>query len=138
MAPWGWIPMWYVRVTRILDRLLMCFNKYWKLHELITINTDRINARFNYEMYWITSIWNLVPVDSEICVAKLSTVHIVTFSAVVYWNVALLIFLTDQKAWRKRQLCYKLARREQATSAVTDIIIMGRSKRAPMGFSFAG
>lgn len=45
---------------------------------------------------------------------------------------------SDQKAWRKRQLCYKLGRREQAESAVTDIIIMGRWKKAPVGFSFAG
>lgn len=45
---------------------------------------------------------------------------------------------SDQKAWRKRQLCYKLARREQAAYAVTDIIIMGRLKKAPLGFSLAG
>ena len=31
----------------------MCFNKYWNVHVLVTVNTDRINARFNYEMwYW--------------------------------------------------------------------------------------
>jgi len=52
--------------------------------------------------------------------------------------VAPLIFLTDQKAWRKRQLCYKLGRREQVTCAVTDIIIMGRLKKAPTGFTLAG
>lgn len=45
---------------------------------------------------------------------------------------------SDQKAWRKRQLCYRLMRRDQATSAVTDIIIMGRLKKAPMGFTLAG
>ena len=27
----------------------MSFNKYWNVRELVTINTDRINARFNYE-----------------------------------------------------------------------------------------
>jgi ESCRT-I complex subunit MVB12 len=52
--------------------------------------------------------------------------------------MAVLIFLIDQKAWRKRQLCYKLVRREQAASAVTDIIIMARLKKAPVGFSLAG
>ncbi|XP_033607367.1 multivesicular body subunit 12A isoform X2 [Cryptotermes secundus] len=45
---------------------------------------------------------------------------------------------TDQRAWRKRQLCYRLARRNQAASAVTDIIVMGRLKKAPNGFSLAG
>ncbi|XP_021932326.1 multivesicular body subunit 12B isoform X2 [Zootermopsis nevadensis] len=45
---------------------------------------------------------------------------------------------TDQKAWRKRQLCYRLARRNQAASAITDIIVLGRLKKAPNGFSLAG
>ncbi|PSN41603.1 hypothetical protein C0J52_17606 [Blattella germanica] len=45
---------------------------------------------------------------------------------------------SEQKAWRKRQLCYRLVRRSQATGAVTDIIIMSRTKRAPAGFIFAG
>jgi len=76
-------------------------------------------------------------VDSEIY-TKLFAVHMLAFNASVYWNGALLIFLIDQKAWRKRQLCYKLARREQAAFAVTDIIIMGRLKKAPLGFSLAG
>ncbi|XP_069697758.1 multivesicular body subunit 12B [Periplaneta americana] len=45
---------------------------------------------------------------------------------------------TEQKAWRKRQLCYRLARRSQAACAVTDIIVLGRLKKAPNGFSLAG
>lgn len=45
---------------------------------------------------------------------------------------------TDAKAWKKRQICYKLSRRNVAVSAVTDIILLGKSKKAPEGFSLAG
>ncbi|KAB0802487.1 hypothetical protein PPYR_04673 [Photinus pyralis] len=45
---------------------------------------------------------------------------------------------TEQKAWRKKQLCYRLVPRKQAILAVTDIIICSRLKRAPEGFSLAG
>lgn len=44
----------------------------------------------------------------------------------------------DQKAWRKRQLCYKLIRKSQASYAITDIILLSRSKRAPDGFNLVG
>lgn len=45
---------------------------------------------------------------------------------------------TDAKAWKKRQICYKLSRRNLALSAVTDIILLSKSKKAPEGFSLAG
>ncbi|XP_046984256.1 multivesicular body subunit 12A isoform X1 [Schistocerca americana] len=45
---------------------------------------------------------------------------------------------TDQRAWRKRQLCYRLAKQTQAKTAVTDIIVLSRLKKAPDGFSLAG
>lgn len=45
---------------------------------------------------------------------------------------------SEQKAWRKRQLCYRLSRRNVACSAVTDIIVLNRAKKAPEGFSLAG
>ncbi|CAH1401211.1 unnamed protein product [Nezara viridula] len=45
---------------------------------------------------------------------------------------------TDAKAWKKRQICYKLTRRNLALSAVTDIILLSKSKKAPEGFSLAG
>lgn len=45
---------------------------------------------------------------------------------------------TEQKAWRKKQLCYRLVPRKQAILAVTDIIICSRLKRAPEGFTLAG
>lgn len=45
---------------------------------------------------------------------------------------------TAERAWRKRQICYKMSRRELATSAVTDIIICSRLKAAPDGFHLAG
>ncbi|KAK7576172.1 hypothetical protein V9T40_012458 [Parthenolecanium corni] len=45
---------------------------------------------------------------------------------------------TDQKAWRKKQLCYKLSRKNICHSVVTDIILLGRNKRAPDGYSYVG
>lgn len=45
---------------------------------------------------------------------------------------------TDQKAWRKKQLCYKLVSRKVAQVAVTDIILCNRLKKAPEGFTLAG
>lgn len=45
---------------------------------------------------------------------------------------------TDQKAWRKSQLCYKVAKRSLATSCVTDIILLSRMKKAPEGFQLGG
>nr|CAD7445602.1 unnamed protein product [Timema bartmani] len=44
----------------------------------------------------------------------------------------------QQRAWRKRQLCYRLSRRNLVVNAVTDIIVLNRSKKAPLGFSLAG
>ena len=44
----------------------------------------------------------------------------------------------DQRAWRKRQLCYRLVKKSQAMSAVTDIIVLSKMKKAPEGFSLAG
>lgn len=43
---------------------------------------------------------------------------------------------SDQKAWRKKQICYKLAKRRFIKEAVTDIIIC--KSKAPEGFSLAG
>lgn len=48
-----------------------------------------------------------------------------------------------QKAWRKKQVCYKIRHKDLCTKAVTDIIICSRiihkdSKIAPIGFSAAG
>uniref|UniRef100_A0A1B6KEH8 Multivesicular body subunit 12A n=1 Tax=Graphocephala atropunctata TaxID=36148 RepID=A0A1B6KEH8_9HEMI len=45
---------------------------------------------------------------------------------------------SEQRAWRKRQMCYRLTRRNLALSAITDIILLGRAKKAPEGFSLAG
>lgn len=45
---------------------------------------------------------------------------------------------TDQKAWRKKQLCYKLGDRQNAKRAVTDIIVCSRLKKAPEGFTLVG
>lgn len=48
-----------------------------------------------------------------------------------------------QKAWRKKQLCYKIKNKDLCSKAVTDIIICSRivhkaSKMAPNGFAAAG
>ncbi|XP_058802768.1 uncharacterized protein LOC131670829 [Phymastichus coffea] len=47
-----------------------------------------------------------------------------------------------QKAWRKRQLCYKIRNKDLCTCAVSDIIICSRlgkgSKMAPDEFTYAG
>lgn len=45
---------------------------------------------------------------------------------------------TEQKAWRKRQLVYRLTHVKNATQAITDIIVCSRLKQAPAGFTFAG
>lgn len=45
---------------------------------------------------------------------------------------------TDQKAWRKRQIAYKLSKRGTVTHAVTDIILCSKLKIAPDGFKLAG
>ncbi|KAK9884660.1 hypothetical protein WA026_007503 [Henosepilachna vigintioctopunctata] len=45
---------------------------------------------------------------------------------------------SEQKAWKKKQLCYRLVNLKNTKSAVTDIIICSRLKKAPEGFIFAG
>ncbi|XP_016986984.1 multivesicular body subunit 12A [Drosophila rhopaloa] len=45
---------------------------------------------------------------------------------------------SDQKAWRKRQIIYKLSKRGTVTQAVTDIILCSKLKAAPDGFKLAG
>ncbi|XP_017011206.2 multivesicular body subunit 12A [Drosophila takahashii] len=45
---------------------------------------------------------------------------------------------SDQKAWRKRQVIYKLSKRGTVTQAVTDIILCSKLKTAPDGFKLAG
>lgn len=45
---------------------------------------------------------------------------------------------SEQKAWRKKQVCYRLVNRKSVNQAVTDIIVCSRLKKAPEGFIFAG
>lgn len=45
---------------------------------------------------------------------------------------------TEQKAWRKRQIAYKLSKRGSVNQAVTDIILCSKLKQAPQGFQLAG
>lgn len=45
---------------------------------------------------------------------------------------------TEQKAWRKRQIAYKLSKRGSINQAITDIILCSKLKMAPEGFQLAG
>ncbi|XP_043274798.1 multivesicular body subunit 12B isoform X2 [Venturia canescens] len=45
---------------------------------------------------------------------------------------------TEQRAWRKKKVCYKLSNRGTCSKAVTDIIVCSRIKKAPTGFTYAG
>ncbi|CAH1380953.1 unnamed protein product [Tenebrio molitor] len=45
---------------------------------------------------------------------------------------------SEQKAWKKKQLCYKLVNAKEAKVAITDIIVCSRLKKAPEGFKLAG
>lgn len=45
---------------------------------------------------------------------------------------------SEQKAWRKRQITYKLSKRGSVTQAVTDIILCSKLKMAPTEFQLAG
>lgn len=45
---------------------------------------------------------------------------------------------SEHKAWRKRQICYRLAKRGSISQAVTDVILCSKLKAAPEGFALAG
>lgn len=45
---------------------------------------------------------------------------------------------TEQRAWRKRQLTYRLSETSSVFLAITDIIILSKSKKAPEGFTMGG
>ncbi|XP_031621752.1 multivesicular body subunit 12A [Contarinia nasturtii] len=45
---------------------------------------------------------------------------------------------TEHKAWRKKQICYRLAKRGSVSTAVTDVILCSKTKIAPEGFTLAG
>lgn len=45
---------------------------------------------------------------------------------------------SEEKAWRKSQICYRLAKRGAVTQAVTDVILCAKTKAAPDGFTLAG
>lgn len=45
---------------------------------------------------------------------------------------------SESKAWRKKQIVYKVARRQGVVEAITDIILCTKTKLAPNGFQSAG
>lgn len=53
-------------------------------------------------------------------------------------NKSIYILVLEQRAWRKRQLCYRLSERSSVFLAITDIIILSKAKKAPEGFTMAG
>lgn len=48
------------------------------------------------------------------------------------------MLFTGQKAFKKKQLCFKQVPQSMASQTITDIIILSRSKMAPEGFSLVG
>ena len=93
MAHWGWIPVWSetCRGKRILYDFNVFLNKY--VHVLVTIDTDFIRARFNYEtlyhgfvkiqskgylnIYFLMTEWWLEPHwrRKQMCIFLISRVH---------------------------------------------------------------
>jgi hypothetical protein len=49
-----------------------------------------------------------------------------------------LSFIEDEKAFQKKVLCIKVSHRYFTQVAVSDIIILMKSKRAPVGYSYIG
>lgn len=45
---------------------------------------------------------------------------------------------TEIKAWRKKQIVYKLSPRESVKEVVTDVILCSKSKYAPQEYVSAG
>lgn len=45
---------------------------------------------------------------------------------------------SQQRVWKKKQLSYKLVNQKECKTAITDIIVCSRLKKAPSGFLFAG
>ncbi|KAK8758932.1 hypothetical protein V5799_003429 [Amblyomma americanum] len=45
---------------------------------------------------------------------------------------------TDQRAMKKKLLCYKMVARDSAGEAVSDIIVLSKSRKPPDGFVLAG
>lgn len=45
---------------------------------------------------------------------------------------------TESKAWRKKQIVYKLCHRETIKEVVTDVILCSKSKNAPQEYVSAG
>lgn len=45
---------------------------------------------------------------------------------------------SDAKAWRKKQLVFKLVKRDTIAEAITDVILCSKSKYAPQDYIAAG
>ncbi|XP_013778228.1 multivesicular body subunit 12B-like [Limulus polyphemus] len=54
------------------------------------------------------------------------------------WTALLYTQDSEQKAIRKKNLCYKLVSKDLVQEAVTDIIVLSKSKKPPPGFTLAG
>lgn len=45
---------------------------------------------------------------------------------------------TNQKAWRKKQLVYKLGKTDNVKEYITDIVVLTKYKNPPEGFMYLG
>ena len=45
---------------------------------------------------------------------------------------------TNQKAWRKKQIVYKLTKTENIVDCITDIVVLTKFKGAPEGYTYLG
>lgn len=83
-----------------------------------------------------------------LCISKTETLHdfvveelrIISEKNAPPTGYSVLTYTTDtkQKAWRKKQIAYKLTKRKNVTCAITDIIVCSKLKVAPIGFKMAG
>jgi ESCRT-I complex subunit MVB12 len=48
------------------------------------------------------------------------------------------VFLSGEKAIKKKQICVKMVHRASTSTAITDLIILSKSKNVPLGFILAG
>lgn len=53
-------------------------------------------------------------------------------------KIFLLFYITGEKATNKKQICVKMLLISATTDAITDIILLSKSKKAPPEYTVAG
>ena len=107
MAPWGWSPLWSetCRGNKNLDRLLMCFIKYWNVHELVTVNTAKM--RWSQHIFWCRCI------QTEITTRLTSFKH--------------LLFMVNDSKWKADSSAVLMSASSLMPVALVKLIINCRS-----------